>query len=92
MKKLRNTVEADASEPGKDPRLLVNILGSHSMASNQFLITEVENDLFGTPSDLVELRVRTTQGEFCLWIQTKDREDGTILIEPGPMVRVGEVK
>jgi len=84
-----SSTDCKEQTPGSDPRLLVNILAKQK--SQRFLIESVSTDLLDSSSDCVEITLRTTRGDFYFWVTTKHgRKDGSVLLQTGPMVSVGE--
>jgi len=73
----------EVSQPGSDPRLLVNIFGRAKMRKRG--ITEVIHDVWKEhPEDGCEIRVRTTNGEeYVINVFTAGKEKGTMGIEFG---------
>lgn len=83
--------QAKSKGPGSDPRLLVNIFASKKRS--KFLIESVSTDVLADDagSDCVEVTIKTTRGDFSLWLTTKhDRKEGAVLLQPGPMVIVDD--
>ena len=71
--------------------MLVNILARKKRP--KFLIEHVSTDMHADDagSDCVEVTIKTTKGDFNLWITTKhDSKENALLVQLGPRVIVDD--